>query len=102
MSGFTGQATFITIGASLQAECARRGLVVPGFRARPSQECARTIKRCPNGVVVNVRLDRDPHTVAGDLIDGVIAANPALADDPLLIEQVRAELWTAAGLAVAA
>lgn len=99
---YTGQSTFIRIGASLQAECTRRGLVVPGFRARPSQEHERTIKRCRNGVVVNVRLDRDPHTVTADLIEGCIQANPEIRDDPVVAEMVRAALWEAAGLALAA
>lgn len=99
---WTGEATFIRIAATLQAECTRRGLTVPAFRARPTLQAPRTIRRLPKGVVVSVRLDRDAHTVTGDLIEGCMAANPLVRDDPAVAEMVRAELWEAAGGAVAA
>lgn len=97
---FTKPTEFANIARALQSECARLGLAVPAFRAPPRTCEARTISRHPTGVVVRVRLDRDPHSVTADLVDGCIAANPELEGET--IEMTRSALWEAAGMAVAA
>lgn len=90
---------FAAIARWLGAECHRQGIVTPAFRSPPRSNAARTIRRCPNGVVVAVRLDRDPRDVASDMIDGcVVAAGVSEAEGRIL----RLALWEAAGLALAA
>lgn len=90
---------FAAIARWLGAECHRQGIVTPAFRSPPRSNAQRTIRRCPSGVVVSVRLDRDPRDVASDMIDGCIAA----AGVPEAEGQIlRTALWEAAGLALAA
>lgn len=97
---FTRPTEFTIIARALQHECQRLGIVAPAFRSHPHAPGTRSIRRCPDGIVVSVRLDRDEHSVTSDLIDGCVVANPDL--DREAIELVRSALWEAAGLAVAA
>lgn len=97
---FTRASEFAAVARALQGECARLGIKAPAFRSPPHQSGPRSIRRCPDGVVVAVRLDRDEYAVTSDLIDGCIAANPDL--DREAVELIRSELWLAAGAAVAA
>lgn len=95
------QTEFVRIAQALQAEARALGLEAPAFRTpvrRPGH--SRTLRRCPNAVVVTVTLGREVHDVTSDMIDGVVAANQLT--DPAHVEQVRSALWLAAGLAVAA
>lgn len=98
MASFTRPDEFTRIARSLMAECHRLGITVPAFRAPTHSGSPRAIRRCPDGVVVSVKLDRDPHAVTCDLVDGCIAANPGL--DREAIEMVRGVLWEAAGFAL--
>jgi hypothetical protein len=70
------------------------GLAVPAFRSPPRAPGAnRTIRRLPGGAVVSVRIGARPSSaVAGDLVDGVIAAN---ALDERAAARVRAALLRA-------
>lgn len=94
---------FAAMGRALQREARLLSLTKPvAFRSPPHvQGKDRTIKRCPEMTVVCVRIaGRDPNRVAGDMIDGVIAANDIAgteAEGP-----ARARLWEAAGEALAA
>jgi hypothetical protein len=97
---FTKPSEFSAIARALQTECARLGLTVPAFKVPPRTCEARTISRHPAGTVVRIRLDRDPHDVTADLIDGCVAAQADLERDA--IELVRDALWVAAGMALAA
>lgn len=95
----TTASQFAAIARALQGECARMGLRAPAFRSPPHGKAPRTIRRCPDGIVVAVRLDRDEHAVTSDLIDGcVLAAGVTEAEAGPL----RMALWEAAGEAVAA
>lgn len=96
----TTQSEFVDICRSLQQECARLGIKVPAFRSPPRTPGPRSIARYPDGVVVHVRLDRDPHSITADLIDGCIVAQGELDRD--IVEMLRGALWEAAGAAVAA
>lgn len=91
---------FAEICRALHLECHRLGIVAPAFRSPPHTRGPRSIHRYRDGVVVLVRLDRDPHSVTADLVDGIIAANPEVEGD--VVELVRTALWEAAGTAVAA
>jgi len=95
----THPADFLLIARALSIECDRLGISRPAFRARPHNGHPRSIKRCPSGVVVIVRLDRDEHSVTSDLIDGCVLAARVTKDEA---ETLRASLWVAAGEAVAA
>lgn len=90
---------FAQIARALGAECHRQGIAVPAFRSPPRSNAARTIRRCPQGIVVAVRLDRDACEVASDMIDGCIAAARVTEAEA---EILRGALWEAAGQAVAA
>lgn len=100
MSMRTTATEFAEICRALHVECHRLRIVAPAFRSPPHTRAPRAIHRYPDGVVVLVRLDRDPHAVTADCIDGVIAANPLLEGDA--VAMTRTALWEAAGLALAA
>ncbi len=94
----TPTALFATVARALQAECARQSLVCPAFRAPPMAPGPRTIRRCPEAVVVAVRLDRDVNLVTADLIDGTVRAQGPLEPDEA--ETIRQVLWAAASEAL--
>jgi hypothetical protein len=90
---------FARVARALGAECHRLGIPVPAFRSPPKADAPRSIRRCPGGVVVAVRLrGRDAHDWTADMIDGCVAA----AGQPEAAESIRQALWQAAGQAVAA
>lgn len=68
---------FSSIARALAIETRRLGLVAPGFRSPPRRMgLLRTIRRFTGGAVVAVRLGGRPvSAVAGDMVDGVLAAN---------------------------
>ena len=69
---------FSAIARALAIETRRLGLVAPGFRSPPRRlGLLRTIRRSTGGAaVVAVRLGGRPvSAVAGDMVDGVLAAN---------------------------
>jgi hypothetical protein len=72
-----GALLFARAARQLGAAARAAGLVVPAFRAPPRHAgAARTIRRYPGGATVSVRLRGRPFAdVAGDMVEGVIAAN---------------------------
>jgi hypothetical protein len=93
---------FSAIARALATEARRLGLITPGFRSPPRRRgLARTIRRLTGGgAVVAVRLGGRPvDAVAGDMVDGVLAAN-RLTGRPA--DQTRAQLLAAIGEAAAA
>ena len=69
---------FSAIARALAVETRRLGLVAPGFRSPPRRVgLLRTIRRLTGGgAVVAVQLGGRPvSAVAGDMVDGVLAAN---------------------------
>ncbi|MBV8692658.1 MAG: hypothetical protein JOZ37_05960 [Actinobacteria bacterium] len=88
---------FSAIARALAMETRRLGLVTPGFRSPPRRfGLLRTIRRVQGGgAVVAVRLSGRPvAAVAGDMVDGVLAAN-GLTGEPA--QSTRAHLLAALG-----
>jgi len=94
----TSATEFARIARSLQVEATRLGLVAPAFRSPPHVDSDRTLRRHPSQVVISIRLDRDPHAIASDMIDGLVKAQPVNLGDTEAM--VRHCLWEAAGVAV--
>ncbi len=74
----------------------RRRMIAPSFRSPPRlADVDRSLRRHPNGAVVSVRTAGRPWpAVVSDMIEGVVVTNALL---PPLADQVRTELWHAAG-----
>ncbi len=73
---------FAAAARGLGDEARRRGLAVPGFRSPPRLPgVQRSIRRRPDGVaVVAVRVrGRSIEEVAGDMVEGLLAANRVTA-----------------------
>lgn len=88
----THQEHFVAIAHQLAAETRALGLIVPGMRSPyPGQQERRVLRRFPEAVVVAVDVHQDPHALASDLIDGIVAANRLT--DPTQVEVIRAALW---------
>lgn len=88
---------FSALARALAVEARRLGLVTPGFRSPPRRfGLVRSIRRVTGGgVVVAVRLSGRPvAAVAGDMVDGVLAANQ-LSGPPAVA--ARAQLLAAIG-----
>lgn len=90
---------FAAIARALQAEAHRLGLTPPAFRGVYVARHDRAIKRWPDHPVVIVKLGRDAHAVAQDLVEGVLAANHVDPDHPAT-QSMRSSLWEAAGMAI--
>ena len=93
---------FSAIARTLAIETRRLGLVAPGFRSPPRRlGLLRTIRRFTGGgAVVAVRLGGRPvSAVAGDMVDGVLAANQLTG---VRAEEARARLLDAVADSAAA
>jgi hypothetical protein len=89
---------FASLARALQGESVRLGLTPVAFRNHP-RSGPRAIRRFPDQTVVLIALgDRDPNEVAGDMIDGIVAAQSEDLGDAE--SMIRGALWEAAGLAV--
>ena len=87
---------FAAAARALGRATRRRGMVAPSFRSPPRlADVDRSLRRHPNGAVVSVRTAGRPWpAVVSDMIEGVVVTNALL---PPLADQVRTELWHAAG-----
>jgi hypothetical protein len=91
---------FASAARTLGREARRRRLVAPNFRCPPRLVGVdRSIRRRPDGAVVSVRLRGRPWVaVLADMIEGIVVANGL---GPPQADRLRAELWAAAGPALA-
>jgi hypothetical protein len=86
---------FALASRAIAREVASRGLLSPTFRCPPRLTGAdRTLRRRPDGsVVIAIRVTGRPFpSVLHDMIDGVMAAQPTISDDPT---SLRRGLWLA-------
>jgi hypothetical protein len=93
---------FSAIARALAIESRRLGLVAPGFRSPPRRlGLLRSIRRFTGGgAVVAVRLGGRPvSAVAGDMVEGILAANRLTG---LRADEARAHLLAAIGEPAAA
>lgn len=92
---------FASAARTLTREARRRGLIGPSFRCPPRLVGVdRTIRRRSDGAIVSVRLRGRPWAaVLADMIEGVVASNRLVPPDS---DRLRAELWSACGVQVAA
>lgn len=85
---------FARLAQSLSQAARLRGLVAPAFSSPPRQsDLDRSIRRTASTTLIAVRLaGRAPHTVAADMIEGVVVANELTGPRA---DRVRSALWLA-------